>query len=183
MTAARMSVPLRENGLLEPTALRWQWYVHGAGGIGLSTQLNFRGRFDVGKLAQQIHESRPVGFPDALVGNVTISGFGTWMDATGAEHREYELVQISVDPDERYLSADLSVFHDIWGAFDFSGSPHPEIQERNAPRLAAALQALDALLGTAAEPGEATYFGRAEGYGIEVPDVVDGRGPDLTDQL
>ncbi|GHA03914.1 hypothetical protein GCM10010329_28040 [Streptomyces spiroverticillatus] len=182
MTAARMSVPLREHGLLEPTALKWPWYVHGAGGIGLSTQLNFRGGFDVEKLAQQIRESRPIGFPEAQVGNITISGFGTWIDATGAENREYELVRISVDPDERSLSADLSVFHDIWGRFDFSGFPHPEVQERNAPRLASALQELDALLGKA-DPGEATYFGRAQGYGIGEPDVIDGRGPDLTDQL
>jgi hypothetical protein len=35
----------------------------------------------------------------------------------------------------------------------------------------------------APEPGDATYFGRAEGYGIEMPDLIDGKGPDLTDRL
>ncbi|MGW0841316.1 hypothetical protein ACWD26_14320 [Streptomyces sp. NPDC002787] len=28
-----------------------------------------------------------------------------------------------------------------------------------------------------------TYFGIAEGHGIKAPDVLDGRGPDLTDLL
>ncbi|GCB49402.1 hypothetical protein SNL152K_6737 [Streptomyces sp. NL15-2K] len=54
---------------------------------------------------------------------------------------------------------------------------------QNAPRLAAALNELEELLGAAAEPGEPTYFGRAVGYGVMEPEVVDGRGPDLTDQF
>jgi hypothetical protein len=42
---------------------------------------------------------------------------------------------------------------------------------------------LEELLGVVAEPGEPTYFGRAVGYGVMEPEVVDGRGPDLTDQI
>lgn len=53
----------------------------------------------------------------------------------------------------------------------------------NAPRLAAALRGLDGLLGVAAEPGEPTYLGVAEGHGIKAPDIIDGPGPDLTDLL
>ncbi|MFJ4813837.1 hypothetical protein [Streptomyces longwoodensis] len=75
------------------------------------------------------------------------------------------------------------MFHDIWGPFDFRGSPHPEVHRYNAPRLAAALGELDALLGVPAEPGGAMYFGAAVGRGVMEPDVVDGRGPDLTDRL
>ncbi|MFJ7946461.1 hypothetical protein ACIQ6K_22820 [Streptomyces sp. NPDC096354] len=101
----------------------------------------------------------------------------------GREHRERNLVTLAVSPDSRHLAAEVAVFHDIWGHFDFHGHPHPDVQKRNAPRLAAALQALDSLLGTTAEPGDATYFGRAEEYGIEMPDVINGRGPDLTDLL
>ena len=73
------------------------------------------------------------------------------------------------------------MFHDIWGCCDFRGTQHPKVQKRNAPRLAAALQELESLLGTAAQQGDPTYFGQAEGYGIETPDLIDGRRPDLTD--
>lgn len=52
-----------------------------------------------------------------------------------------------------------------------------------APRLTAALQELDVLLGTLGEPGERTYFGHAEGHGLKMPDLIDGLGPDLTDRL
>jgi hypothetical protein len=98
-------------------------------------------------------------------------------------HCERDLVVLAVSPDSRHLWAEVAVFHDVWGYFDFAGTPHPDVQERNAPRLAAALRALDSLLGVVAEQGDPTYFGRAEGYGVETPDAIDGRGPDLTDLL
>jgi len=182
-TAARMSALLRDHGLLEPSQVEWLWFVYGVGGIGIETTLPVRGRLDPADLAQRIERSRPSGYPDAQVGNLTVSGRGTWFDAEGEERREQDLVVLSVDPDEYRLTADVAVFHDIWSHFDFRGFPHPEIYKRNAPRLAAALAELDALLGATAVAGDATYFGRAEGHGIEVPDVIDGRGPDLTDRL
>ncbi|WP_326592241.1 hypothetical protein [Streptomyces sp. NBC_01294] len=37
------------------------------------------------------------------------------------------------------------------------------------------------MLGAAAEAGEPTYYGRAEGCGLETPDLIDGHGQDLTD--
>ncbi|MFI1283441.1 hypothetical protein ACH4U5_22305 [Streptomyces sp. NPDC020858] len=73
------------------------------------------------------------------------------------------------------------MYHDVWGTCDFRGEPHPATHANNAPRLASALQELDQVLGVAAEPGEPTYYGRAEGCGLGAPDVIDGRGPDLTD--
>lgn len=182
-TAARMSALLRDHGLLEPNRVEWLWFVYGTGGIGIKTTLPVTGRLDPADLAQRIERSRPLGYPDAQVGNLTVSGRGTWFDAEGEQRHEQDLVVLSVDPDEYQLSADVAVFHDIWGYFDFRGVPHPEIYKRNAPRLASALAELDTLLGTTAVAGEATYFGRAEGHGIEMPDVIDGRGPDLTDRL
>ncbi|MEU9099793.1 hypothetical protein [Streptomyces sp. NPDC048361] len=78
----------------------------------------------------------------------------------------------------------MTVFHDIWGWFDFAGRPHPGVQERNAPRLAAALTDLNPMLGVNAEPGEATYFGISGDLGVETPDALeDGSGPDVTDRL
>jgi hypothetical protein len=183
MTAARMSAVLREHELLEPSSLEWTWLVHGVGGIGVTTRLPVMGRLDEADLAQRIEKSRPAGFPDAEAGVISVSGSGKWLDAQGGEHREPDLVVLTVSPDSRHLSAEVAVFHDVWGYFDFRGAPHPDVQKRNAPRLAAALRALDSLFGTAAVEGDPTYFGRAEGHGVEMPDVIDGRGPDLTDLL
>ena len=126
---------------------------------------------------------RPAGFAEAEAGDILVSGSGIWLDADGKPRHEHRLVALTVSPESLGLSAEVAVFHDIWGQFDYRGLPHPEIHQRNAPRLAAALQALDALLGVAAEPGEPTYFGTADGYGIKVPDVIGGRGPDLTDLI
>ncbi|POX43138.1 hypothetical protein C3486_02340 [Streptomyces sp. Ru73] len=182
-TAARMSSLLRDHGLLEPNQVEWFWFVYGIGGIGIKTTLPVRGRLDPADLTRRIERSRPSGHPDAQVGNLTVSGRGTWLDAEGEERREQDLVVLSVDPDEYHLSADVAVFHDIWGYFNFRGTPHPEIYKRNAPRLASALAELETLLGRTASAGDPTYFGRADGHGIEMPDVIDGRGPDLTDRL
>ncbi|MBT2509841.1 hypothetical protein J7I98_29040 [Streptomyces sp. ISL-98] len=184
MTAARMSAVLRDHGLLEPSGLEWDWFIFGVGGLGLHTRLSLAGgAIDDARQAQRVVQCRPAGFPDAQVSDILVSGVGTWLDAEGKHRREHRLVELTVSPDSIGLSAEVAVFHDIWGEFDFRGQPHPDVCKRNAPRLAAALQALDSLLGVAAEPGEATYFGRAEGYGIQVPEVLDGRGPDLTDLL
>ncbi|MEU6014601.1 hypothetical protein ABZ826_11240 [Streptomyces sp. NPDC047515] len=183
MTATRMSELLRGHDLLEPHSLEWMWIVYGVGGVGVTTRLSVMGRLDEAELAQRIRRSHPSGFPDAEVGAISVSGRGMWLDAEGKERHESDLLALTVSPDELHLSAEVAVFHDIWGHFDFRGIPHPGIQKRNAPRLAAALHALDALLGTTAEAGDPTYFGHAEGYGIEMPDMIDGRGPDLTDRL
>ncbi|MFJ7778404.1 hypothetical protein [Streptomyces yangpuensis] len=37
--------------------------------------------------------------------------------------------------------------------------------------------------GVAAEPGEPTYHGCAEGYGLKAPDSIDGLGPDVSGAL
>ncbi|MFC4331610.1 hypothetical protein ACFPC0_28325 [Streptomyces andamanensis] len=132
---------------------------------------------------QRVQGMRPVGFPEAEMGDVLVAGAGVWVDENGARRSEYRLVELTVSPERLGLSAEVSVHHDIWGSCDFRGTPRPEVQQQNAPRLAAALKDLDDLLGTVAEPGEATYFGAAEGYGVAEPMMVDGRGPDLTDRL
>ncbi|MFE7615123.1 hypothetical protein [Streptomyces sp. NPDC057496] len=183
MTAARMSEILRSHNLLDPYSLEYMWIVYGVGGIGMTTKLSVMGRLDETELAQRIRQSRPSRFPNAEVGNISVSGRGVWLDADGKEHYESDLIVLTVSPDELHLSAEVAVFHDVWSHFDFRGTPHPAIQERNAPRLAAALQTLDALLGTTAKAGDPTYFGKAQGYGIETPEAIEGRGPNLTDRI
>jgi hypothetical protein len=182
--AARMAEALREYGLLMPPhRLEHDWYVLHAGGIGVSTGLALTVPLGDARLPDQVLRSRPSGFPNAEVDDIHVVGSGTWIDAEGKPHSEPRLVDLPVSPNPIGLSAELAVHHDIWGEFDFRGQPHVDVWKHNAPRLASALQVLDSLLGVAAEPGEATYFGRAEGYGIHGPEVVDGRGPDLTDLL
>ena len=76
--------------------------------------------------------------------------------------------------------------HDIWAWYDFSGRPHPEIYDQNAPRLAAALEDVETALQVETENGEGTYFGRAEGFWIKRPDsedLVDGLAMNSTDRL
>ncbi|MGF7236851.1 MAG: hypothetical protein ACQSGP_18090 [Frankia sp.] len=41
----------------------------------------------------------------------------------------------------------MSVYHDVWMPYDFTGHPHPDVHARNAPRLEAAPRDLDVLLG------------------------------------
>ncbi|MDT0571706.1 hypothetical protein RM704_30310 [Streptomyces sp. DSM 3412] len=181
--AAGMSAVLRAHDLLVPESLEWDWFVYGSGGTGLVTRMSLLGPLDDEDLPRRVERSRPVGFPDASVGSILVLGSGTWIDATGEKHGEHRLVELTVAPDVPGVWAELAVFHDIWGPCDFHGAPHPDVERRNAPRLAAALRSLDALLHVPAEPGDPTYFGTAEGHGVKRPDVIDGRGPDLTDLL
>ncbi|MFD9339676.1 hypothetical protein ACFWBF_35660 [Streptomyces sp. NPDC060028] len=184
VAAARMAAALREHELLEPASLEWSWFEVGKGGLGIHSRIDVVGRsLDDSTIAEQVRSCQPVGHPAAEMSAILVVGSGDWLDAEGKRHREPRLVELSVSPDPIGLSAELSVFHDVWNPCDFRGQPHPAVYAHNAPRLAAALRSLDGLLGVTAEPGEPTYFGVADGYGIKVPDIIDGLGPDLTDML
>ncbi|MFF5706806.1 hypothetical protein ACFY7H_30615 [Streptomyces sp. NPDC012794] len=179
-TAAAMAGVLERHGLLEPVALEWFW-VFGDG----DARLGLDGvRLDDARLPGRVAALRPAGQERAEPSSFHVVGDGVWFDAAGRERREHRLVELSVCPDTVMgLSAELAVHHDVWGACDFRGVPHPRVYAYNAPRLAAALRELDGLLGVAAEPGEPTYFGTAVGHGLREPDIIDGLGPDLTDLL
>jgi hypothetical protein len=182
-TSARMSAVLKKHELLSPEALEWFWVVPEMGGAVARTRMRLLKPLDDEWTARKVEELRPVGFPAAEFSGFLVAGAGMWLDEYGAQRREDRLVELTVSAEPLGLSADVSVHHDIWGPFDFRGMPHPEIHRQNAPRLAAALKELDDLLGVSAEPGEPTYFGRADGYEVADQEVIDGRGPDLTDQL
>ncbi|MEU5184936.1 hypothetical protein AB0G49_33360 [Streptomyces longwoodensis] len=157
--AARMSAVLRKHGLLQPATLEWHWLVPELGGAVGKSSVGLLRPLDDEWTVRRVEELRPVAFPGAETSGFHVLGTGEWSDADGARHREERLVELTV-----------------------SAEP-PEVHRYNAPRLAAALGELDALLGVPAEPGGATYFGAAVGHGVMEPDVVDGRGPDLTDRL
>ncbi|MFF4012279.1 hypothetical protein [Streptomyces sp. NPDC001717] len=181
-TAARMGAVLRKHALLEPSSLEWHWFRIGEGGLGIHSRLDLvRRSLDDPALPGDLRACQPAGHPQAEMGGILVLGSGAWFDANGTRHTEYRLVELMVSPDEIGPSAELSVYHDVWGQCDFLGDPHPAIHANNAPRLATALRELDQLLGVEAQPGEPTYYGRAEGYGLRAPDLIDGRGPDLTD--
>jgi hypothetical protein len=183
ITAARMSEVLTKHELLKPYALEWFWVVPEAGGAIAKTRMQLMKPLDDERTARRVEELRPAGFPSAEFSGFHVVGPGMWIDERGVGRQEDRLVELTVSSEPLGLSADVYVYHDIWGPFDFSGTPHPEIHQRNAPRLASALRELDDLLGVSAEPEQATYFGGADGYGVAEPEVIDGRGPDLTDQL
>ncbi|MER5812498.1 hypothetical protein ABT143_30665 [Streptomyces sp. NPDC002033] len=183
-TAARMTAVLSAHGLLEPHALKWSWFEVGKGGLGIDSGLSLlRRSLTDEKTADEIRACRPVGHPGAEMTGFVVIGSGTWFDAEGVARTEERLVELLVSPDSIGPSAELSVHHDVWGTCDFRGNPHPAVYARNAPRLAAALRELDALLGVEAEPGEPTYFGVSQAYGVQEAELVDGRGPDLTDLM
>ncbi|MFJ6529678.1 hypothetical protein ACIQMZ_30965 [Streptomyces longwoodensis] len=183
--AARLSEVLSHHELLVPVRLEYVWIVEGIGSTGITTTLDLgRGSLADPTLPDRVRGSRPAGHSTAEITDFNILGAGIWIDAEGRSRKEYRLVDVSVSNAPIGLSAELSVHHDIWGHYDFSGRPHPEIQQRNAPRLTAALKDLSALLGGPPEPGERTYFGMATTEGVAEPEPDDnGMGPDLTSWL
>jgi hypothetical protein len=183
-TAARMAEVLGKHDLLTSHQLEYRWYVLDSGGINITTSLALTVPLSDAGLPERVRGSRPVGFPDAEVDDLHVVGPGQWIDGAGAAHAEPRLLELSVSPAPVGLSAEIAVHHDVWGYFDFTGRPHPDVHQRNAPRLAAALQDLNALLGVAGEPGEPTYFGFATDLGIGTPDALDdGSGPNVMDKL
>ncbi|THA82451.1 hypothetical protein [Streptomyces sp. A0592] len=180
--AGRMSAVLLAHDLLAPASLEWDWSLAGKGILNVTSRLNIGARpLGDPALPDRLHACRPTGNPQADIGGVLVLGSGAWIDANGARHEEYRLVELLLTSNELGIWDELSVFHDVWAECDFRGVPQPLIHANNAPRLAAALQELEQVLGVAAEPGEPTYYGRAEGYGLGAPDLIDGLGPDVTD--
>jgi hypothetical protein len=182
--AMRMIDTLKGLDLFSLVALEYKWYVLDSGPTGVESRLNIAGPLNESTLPEKILGSRPIAFPGAELGALRFIGSGAWSDAEGNLRRETRLVDISVTPDPTNLIAELSVHHDIWSWFDFSGRPHPEVYNRNAPRLADALREITSVLGVEPEPGEPTYFGHAVGYGVSTGDADEnGLGLDVTDHL
>ncbi|MFJ6012901.1 hypothetical protein [Streptomyces sp. NPDC092952] len=170
--------------LFSPVTLEYKWHIPKSGPTGVGTCLIIADSLDESSLLERVRGSRPTAFPDAEVGILHFTGSGAWSDAKGNLRREARLIDLSVSPSPFSLVAELSVHHDIWSWFDFSGHPHPEVYSRNAPRLADALREVTSTLGVKPEVGEPTYFGHAVGYGISTPDADrNGLGLDVTDHL
>lgn len=183
--AARMTDVLARHELLSPVRLEYLWTVMDVGTTGITTTLDItKSPLGDPSLPERVRGSRPVAHPTAEIADFDVLGTGTWLDKEGQPRTEYRLVDLSLSTAPTGLSAELSVHHDIWGSYDFTGRPHPEVFQHNAPRLTASLKDLSGLLGMPPEPGDPTYFGTATADGVADPDADEnGWGPDLTDWI
>ncbi|WP_435242954.1 hypothetical protein [Streptomyces cucumeris] len=182
--ASDAATVLKQFDLLTLIGLRYDWDVLGSGFTGVTSTLYGLTSLDDPALPGKLLASRPSGFPKAEINELSVVGSGTWFNGDGKARIEPQIVDLSVTTDPYGPFVRVSVHHDIWSWFDFSGRPHPEVHSRNAPRLADALRALESALGMEAETGEPTYFGSAVGFGVSTPDADEnGMGPNLSDKL
>ncbi|MFC9752604.1 hypothetical protein [Streptomyces sp. NPDC056921] len=182
--AAQMCNVLTRLELLTPVELKYSWYVLGVGPTGVTSTLELTKPLEDPSVVGRVRGSRPSAHPAADIADIDVIGPGTWIDVAGQPREEPQLIGLSLSTAPTGLSAELSVHHDIWGWFDFTGRPHPEVYRHNAPRLTAALEELATLLDAPPEPGEPTYFGAATSEGLATPNAYeDGLGPNLTSRL
>ncbi|MFE3185585.1 hypothetical protein ACFXKR_32610 [Streptomyces violascens] len=182
--AASVAEVLKRYDLLDPVKIEYGWYVLGSGPTGVRSTLFTSLPLGDPSLPGKVLGSQPAAFSDSEVGDLRISGAGTWFDATGKGRREPGLIEFSVTPDPYGPTVTLEVHHDIWSPLDFAGRPHPDVHERNAPRLAAALREITTVFGVSPETGDPTYFGHAVEFGILTSEAQeDGLGINLTDRL
>ncbi|MFD7497958.1 hypothetical protein ACFV8T_37390 [Streptomyces sp. NPDC059832] len=176
---------LSSHDLLTATKIEYNWYAPNCGWTGLLSSLSIpETPLHTPDLPERVLGSRPTAYPNAYIREFYVTGSGTWFDSKGNPRKEFGLVNLSLSPFSIGISAEVAVHHDIWSWFDFSGRPHPEVYNRNAPRLANALREITSVLGVEPDPGEPTYFGHAVGFGVSTPDADDdGLGPNLTDHL
>ncbi|WP_083932613.1 hypothetical protein [Nocardiopsis halophila] len=144
------------------------------------------GAVDSPECAESLLATRPQDVSDAEMLLLRVHGNGTWIDAQGNAHTEADLVIAETMLLDEDVAVDVSVHHDVWAPHAFNGAPHPEVHAANAPRLAAALKEIESTLQTPINPGEVTYFGAVEGYGIFEPepgDLDNGWDIDRTDRI
>jgi predicted DNA-binding transcriptional regulator len=186
LVLGRVAGVLEKHGLLKSDVIEVCWSEYGKGKIGIWTRVAPGVPFTDPRYTILVQQSRPSGFPGAHAAHIDTVSTGTWIDASGSRHQERQLVNLTVSPEPGEIQVEVSVHHDIWSWYDFSGNPHPEIYDQNAPRLAAALEEIEKTLQTETENGEGTYFGVSEGFWIKRPDpedLVDGLAMDSTDRL
>lgn len=178
---------LRRHGLLEVEAIEVRWrHPRGRRRPDDWRTVPVRGAIDTPECAESLLATRPQGASDAEILLLRAHGAGTWIDAQGNTQAEADLVVADAMVVSEDIAVEVAVHHDVWASYSFSGVPQPEVHAANAPRLAAALKEIESTLDAYTEPGEPTYFGAVEGYGISDPEpfeIVDGRALDRTDQI
>ncbi|MFF7341568.1 hypothetical protein ACFZAT_30170 [Streptomyces sp. NPDC008163] len=106
--------------------------------------------------------ARAVREAEALEGDlvvvIRIDCPGTWLEP-GGPYRAEKLFAVQVEVwGGTLLAATLETYSDAWLTMDTRGREQPEVYALNAPRLAAALDGISALLGGPPEPGEENRY-------------------------
>ncbi|MFJ7628279.1 hypothetical protein ACIQZN_17465 [Streptomyces sp. NPDC097595] len=106
--------------------------------------------------------ARAVREADALEGDlvvvIRVECPGTWLEP-GGSHRAERLFAVQVEVwGGTLLVTTLETYSDAWLTMDTRGREQPEVYALNAPRLAAALDGISALLGGPPEPGEENRY-------------------------
>lgn len=125
------------------------------------------------RIVEEVREATPRGPIGTVVTRLECPG--RWFGADGAERRETRMFDCGVLATDTFVTVDLATYGDCWLPHDLTGRPQPEVHQANAPRLAAALDALAALLRDPTEPDGPTR------YGVPTPTGVGNLlGPDGT---
>ncbi|MGZ2359124.1 hypothetical protein LRE75_20850 [Streptomyces sp. 372A] len=106
--------------------------------------------------------ARAVREADALEGDLVVvirlECPGKWLEP-GGTHRAERLFAVQVEVwGGTLLVTTLETYSDAWLTVDTRGREQPEVHALNAPRLAAALDGISALLGGPPEPGEENRY-------------------------
>ncbi|MFJ6216433.1 hypothetical protein ACIQGZ_24355 [Streptomyces sp. NPDC092296] len=104
---------------------------------------------------------------------------GRWYDADGAEHREARMFDCGALATDSFVAVDLATYGGCWTPYDLTGRPQPTVHQANAPRLAAALNGLAALLRDPTEPDGPTRFGVPTPTGVANLFGPDGTADDV----
>ncbi|GAA1450790.1 hypothetical protein [Nocardiopsis tropica] len=180
------TVPVLEGEeLLRVSVISVRWREKG-GGEGVKITYPVGSVVNESGALEPFHIELPSGLSDPMVSTIDLIGNGVWFDEDGERHEADQLVVVFVTSVPGAIGFELQVHHDIWSTYAFDGTPHPTIREKNAPRLARAIEGIEEVFRIEAEPGEPTYFGTSDRYGVRDPqpeEIFDGRGPDKTDQF
>ncbi|MFF3695977.1 hypothetical protein [Streptomyces sp. NPDC002221] len=92
---------------------------------------------------------------------------GYWLEPDG-KYRAEKLFTIRVTLwARRSLMVTLETYSDAWLTIDTRNREQPQVHALNAPRLAAALEEISALCGSAPDPGDENYFAKPTPDGFE----------------
>lgn len=107
-------------------------------------------------LAQTVAQAE--AFDGDFITIIRVECPGLWLEP-GFKYRAEKLFAIHLEVwGGRLLAVTLETYSDAWLTMDTRNREQPEVYAANAPRLAAALQAISALLGTAPVPGDENHY-------------------------
>ncbi|MDA0563779.1 hypothetical protein LG943_05475 [Streptomonospora sp. S1-112] len=160
---------LEKSGLLVLDHVDVEWHSLTTGLVRSRTRIRAPFRETPEEFAADIWKSRPAGHPDAIPSYLHMRGRGYWVTPADTLREEPDICSATLAVYDSATMLSVGVHHDIWSPRDFRGRPHPEVSERNAPRLEKALRDLETALGArldADEPDEATAYAEPCGYGV-----------------